>query len=144
MQFLQQYVTEMHKNNRKSDQRKEQQKLQLAQHQEKQASGNTDPEPEVANVNNFRKYVRETNSMIRLQNQLNNVERTIKKIRFVTLCSRAREIYPRIKSQVENNLKLEREIERGTLGHNSLEIKMKRAEVLEGVLVNNLSEDEIL
>lgn len=34
-------------------------------------------------------------------------------------------------------------IENDMLGHQTLETKMKRAEVLEGILVNNLSEQEI-
>jgi len=48
-----------------------------------------------------------------------------------------------MKSQVDNNEKLHRLIENDMLAHEMLETKMKCANVLRGVLVNNLSEEEI-
>ncbi|XP_014097124.1 uveal autoantigen with coiled-coil domains and ankyrin repeats [Bactrocera oleae] len=94
-------------------------------------------------LSNAKRYVRETASMLFLKNELEVIEDTIKQVKFATLCSQAKEIYPRIKSQVENNFKLNKMIENDMLGHQTLETKMKRAEVLEGILVNNLSEQEI-
>lgn len=48
-----------------------------------------------------------------------------------------------MKSQVDNNEKLHRLIESDMLAHEVLEVKMKCTTVLKGVLVNNLSEEEI-
>lgn len=48
-----------------------------------------------------------------------------------------------MKSQVDNNEKLHRLIESEMMSHEMLEAKMKCANVLKGVLVNNLSEEEI-
>lgn len=48
-----------------------------------------------------------------------------------------------MKSQVDNNEKLHRLIESEMMSHEMLEAKMKCATVLKGVLVNNLSEEEI-
>lgn len=48
-----------------------------------------------------------------------------------------------MKSQVDNNDKLHRMIVNDMLAHEMLETKMKCASVLKGVLVNNLSEEEI-
>ncbi|EDW59505.1 uncharacterized protein [Drosophila virilis] len=90
-----------------------------------------------------KRYLRETRSMLVLKLMLKSVEKTIKEVKFVTLCSQAREIYPRMKSQVDNNEKLHRIIECDMLAHEMLETKMKCANVLKGVLVNNLSEEEI-
>ncbi|KAH8375055.1 uncharacterized protein LOC110188405 [Drosophila serrata] len=92
---------------------------------------------------NLKRYVRETQSMMILKLELKAVEKTIKEVKFVTLCSQAKEIYPRMKSQVDNNDKLHRMIVNDMLAHEMLETKMKCASVLKGVLVNNLSEEEI-
>ncbi|XP_017849560.1 uncharacterized protein LOC108604547 isoform X1 [Drosophila busckii] len=90
-----------------------------------------------------KRYVRETQSMLMLKLELKSIESTMREVKFVTLCSQAREIYPRMKSQVNENEKLHRLIENDMLGHEMLETKMKCATVLKGVLVNNLSEEEI-
>ncbi|EDW96397.1 uncharacterized protein LOC6536075 [Drosophila yakuba] len=92
---------------------------------------------------NLKRYVRETQSMMILKLELKAVEKTIKEVKFVTLCSQAKEIYPRMKSQVDNNDKLHRMIVNDMLAHEMLETKMKCASVLKGVLINNLSEEEI-
>ncbi|BFF89572.1 uncharacterized protein DMAD_08305 [Drosophila madeirensis] len=92
---------------------------------------------------NLKRYVRETQSMMVLKLELKSIEKTIKEVKFVTLCSQAKEIYPRVKSQVDNNEKLHRMIVNDMLAHEMLETKMKCASVLKGVLVNNLSEEEI-
>lgn len=44
---------------------------------------------------NSKRYVRETRSMLVLKLVLKSVEKTIEEVKFVTLCSQAREIYPR-------------------------------------------------
>ncbi|XP_034488067.1 uncharacterized protein LOC117792159 [Drosophila innubila] len=98
---------------------------------------------EISKTANPKRYVRETRSMEILKLVLKSIENTIKEVKFVTLCSQAREIYPRMKSQVDNNEKLHRLIENDMLAHEMLETKMKCANVLRGVLVNNLSEEEI-
>lgn len=41
-----------------------------------------------------RRYVRQTYSMERLKRQLQSIEKTIKELKLVTLCSQAKEIYP--------------------------------------------------
>ncbi|XP_001359747.1 uncharacterized protein [Drosophila pseudoobscura] len=92
---------------------------------------------------NLKRYVRETQSMLVLKLELKSIEKIIKEVKFVTLCSQAKEIYPRMKSQVDNNDKLHRMIVNDMLAHEMLETKMKCASVLKGVLVNNLSEEEI-
>ncbi|XP_039489994.1 uncharacterized protein LOC120450850 [Drosophila santomea] len=98
---------------------------------------------EAAPTTNLKRYVRETQSMMILKLELKAVEKTIKEVKFVTLCSQAKEIYPRMKSQVDNNDKLHRMIVNDMLAHEMLETKMKCASVLKGVLINNLSEEEI-
>lgn len=42
-----------------------------------------------------KRYLRETRSMLVLKLMLKSVEKTIREVKFVTLCSQAREIYPR-------------------------------------------------
>ncbi|KAH8278652.1 hypothetical protein KR018_006622 [Drosophila ironensis] len=91
----------------------------------------------------LKRYVRETQSMMILKLELKAVEKTIKEVKFVTLCSQAKEIYPRMKSQVDNNDKLHRMIVNDMLAHEMLETKMKCASVLKGVLINNISEEEL-
>ncbi|XP_030374535.1 uncharacterized protein LOC115624085 isoform X2 [Scaptodrosophila lebanonensis] len=98
---------------------------------------------EMLPTTNLKRYVRETQSMLVLKTELKSIEKIIKEVKFVTLCSQAKEIYPRMKSQVDNNEKLHRMIENDMLAHEMLETKMKCASVLKGVLVNNLSEEEI-
>lgn len=44
---------------------------------------------------NPKRYVRNTQSMTILKSVLKSVEQTIKEVKFVTLCSQAKEIYPR-------------------------------------------------
>lgn len=46
-------------------------------------------------LNDIRRYVRETRSMMILKLELKAVEKIIKEVKFVTLCSQAKEIYPR-------------------------------------------------
>ncbi|EDV41806.2 uncharacterized protein Dana_GF17661 [Drosophila ananassae] len=94
-------------------------------------------------LNDIRRYVRETRSMMILKLELKAVEKIIKEVKFVTLCSQAKEIYPRMKSQVENNEKLHRKIVSAMLEHEMLNTKEKCANVLKGVLINNLSDEEI-
>ncbi|KAH8278655.1 hypothetical protein KR018_006638 [Drosophila ironensis] len=103
----------------------------------------TRPKDAAGTSSNLKRYVRETQSMMILKLELKAVEKTIKEVKFVTLCSQAKEIYPRMKSQVDNNDKLHRMIVNDMLAHEMLETKMKCASVLKGVLVNNLSEEEI-
>ncbi|XP_017104560.2 uncharacterized protein [Drosophila bipectinata] len=98
---------------------------------------------EAAPLNDIRRYVRETRSMMILKLELKAVEKIIKEVKFVTLCSQAKEIYPRMKSQVENNEKLHRKIVGSMLNHEMLNTKERCANVLKGVLVNNLSDEEI-
>lgn len=49
----------------------------------------------VADSANTVRYVRDTRSMVILKHVLKSIEKTIKEVKFVTLCSQAREIYPR-------------------------------------------------
>lgn len=56
---------------------------------------NFNKQREVAPLNDIRRYVRETRSMIILKLELKAVEKIIKEVKFVTLCSQAKEIYPR-------------------------------------------------
>lgn len=46
-------------------------------------------------INISKRYTRETKSMLKLKNQLEEIEIIIKKIKVATLCSRATEIFPR-------------------------------------------------
>ncbi|XP_054726180.1 uncharacterized protein LOC129236032 [Anastrepha obliqua] len=94
-------------------------------------------------ISKSKRYVRETTSMIVLKKELQVIEAAIKRVKFATLCSQAKEIYPRIKTQVENNFKLKKMIERNMYIHYMMFVKMRRADVLAGILVNNLSEQEI-
>ncbi|KRF78910.1 uncharacterized protein Dvir_GJ10921, isoform C [Drosophila virilis] len=89
------------------------------------------------------RYVRETRSMASLKNQSRSIEETIKNLKYVTLCSQAKEIFPRVKGQVQNNKSLRRKIENDLQAHHMLRSKMKCTTVLDEVLVNNLSEEEV-
>ncbi|XP_034485649.1 ankyrin repeat domain-containing protein 26-like [Drosophila innubila] len=90
-----------------------------------------------------RRYVRETKSMTVLKVELQSIEKTIKELKLVTLCSQAREIFPNVRTQMENNKKLDRLIQLKFLKRSDLETKMKCTSMLQNVLVNNLSEEEI-
>ncbi|XP_032593176.1 uncharacterized protein LOC6564420 [Drosophila grimshawi] len=90
-----------------------------------------------------KRYVRETESMLILKTELRSIEKTIQRLRLKTLCSQAKEIYPRIKNQVENNEHLHYQIEKDRQNRTMLINKMKYASVMKGVLLNNLSEEEI-
>ncbi|XP_037953758.1 uncharacterized protein LOC119683936 [Teleopsis dalmanni] len=90
-----------------------------------------------------RRYVRETNRMMFLKNELTAVSNMVREIKTATLSSRAREIFPRIKSQIDNNTKLLKKIGLDTIGHRNLEIKMKRAAVYEGTLLNKEGPEQI-
>lgn len=46
-------------------------------------------------VNASKRYARETQSMLKLKTHLEKVESTIKKIKMATLCSTAKQIFPR-------------------------------------------------
>ncbi|XP_032593173.1 uncharacterized protein LOC116805430 [Drosophila grimshawi] len=89
------------------------------------------------------RYVRDTQSMSMLKRELQTIEKTIKELKLVTLCSQAKEIYPRVKSQVENNQQLIRKVEHERQNRDMLENKMNYASMLKDILVNNLSEEEI-
>nr|AAX33652.1 Dbuz\CG14609f-PA [Drosophila buzzatii] len=94
-------------------------------------------------TNNPKRYLRLTESMAILKAELQTIEKTIKELRLTVLCSQAREIYPRIKKQVENNEKLKREVENKSQAKQMLEQKLKCSSLLSSVLLNNLSEEEI-
>lgn len=49
-------------------------------------------------VDMSKRYTRETKSMLKLKNQLEDIESVIKQIKMATLCSKAREIFPRYHS----------------------------------------------
>ncbi|XP_030559272.1 uncharacterized protein LOC115761611 [Drosophila novamexicana] len=101
------------------------------------------PQQELSATADPKRYLRETRNMLLLKNVLKVVEEIIKEVKFGTLCSQAREIYPRMKSQMENNENIRRIAEREVMTRYALEDRMKLASVLQGVLVNNLSEEEI-
>lgn len=88
-------------------------------------------------------YVRHTPSMLKLKTQLSTIESTIKNLKFVTLCSQAREIYPRIKHQLENNANLKLTIQSDLQNRQMLRNKTNYAGLLHSVLMNNLSEEEL-
>ncbi|XP_034485897.1 uncharacterized protein LOC117790529 isoform X2 [Drosophila innubila] len=88
-------------------------------------------------------YVRQTRSMLRLKSELATIEGTIKNLKFVTLCSQAKEIYPRVKCQLENNAKLKLTIQRDLQNREMLRNKMAYTGLLQSVLLNNLSEEEL-
>ncbi|XP_017874694.1 PREDICTED: uncharacterized protein LOC108621720 isoform X1 [Drosophila arizonae] len=94
-------------------------------------------------TNNPKRYLRLTESMAILKAELQTIENTIKNLRLTVLCSQAKEIYPRIKTQMENNEKLKREIEKKMQAKRMLEQKFKCSTLLSDVLLNNLSEEEI-
>lgn len=89
------------------------------------------------------RYVRETQSMAVLKVELQSIEKTIKELKLVTLCSQAREIFPNVRDQLENNKKLSRLIKLNIFRRGDLDTKLKCTSMLQDVLVNNLSEEEI-
>ncbi|KAL7728292.1 hypothetical protein ACLKA6_007398 [Drosophila palustris] len=88
-------------------------------------------------------YVRQTRSMMKLKLELANIESTIKDLKFITLCSQAKEIYPRVKRQLENNANLKLTIQRDLQNRQMLRNKTAYAGLLQSVLLNNLSEEEL-
>ncbi|XP_032289696.1 uncharacterized protein [Drosophila virilis] len=90
-----------------------------------------------------KRYVRETESMHTLKVQLLAIEKTIKNLKLTTLCSQAKEIYPRIKSKFEENVKLCRKTEHDWQCKRMLLTKKQCARMLSDLLINNLSEEEI-
>jgi len=74
-----------------------QMKLQMLASLKKPAgtSINFNKPKEAPPTTNLKRYVRETQSMMILKLELKAVEKTIKEVKFVTLCSQAKEIYPR-------------------------------------------------
>uniref|UniRef100_A0A1A9WFL9 Uncharacterized protein n=1 Tax=Glossina brevipalpis TaxID=37001 RepID=A0A1A9WFL9_9MUSC len=93
-------------------------------------------------INIAKRYTRETKSMLKLKNQLEEIETIIKQIKVATLCSRATEIFPRIKVQMEHNIKLMKRNEIGTISNEFLIFKNKVAEEQESVLLHNYFEEE--
>ncbi|XP_065354589.1 uncharacterized protein LOC135949058 [Calliphora vicina] len=93
-------------------------------------------------VNISKRYTRETKSMLKLKNQLEDIESVIKQIKMATLCSKAKEIFPRIQSQVESNFKLIKQNDIGQIHHEFLTFKEKVAAERESILLHNFSEQE--
>ncbi|XP_017874697.1 PREDICTED: uncharacterized protein LOC108621721 [Drosophila arizonae] len=89
------------------------------------------------------RYLRETKSMVELRKELQRIEKIIKELKFTTLCSQAKEIYLRAKTQMENNKNLTQQIQFDLMSREMLRNKLKYSGVLEGVLLNNLSEEEV-
>lgn len=114
-----------------------------------------------------KRYTRETKSMLKLKNNLEEIESVIKQIKMATLCSHAKEIFPRcvhklhvfsdyfytslyitnslifrIKSQIESNFKLIKENDIGQMHHEFLNFKEKVAEEQQHVLLHNFSKEE--
>ncbi|XP_034116400.2 uncharacterized protein LOC117576005 [Drosophila albomicans] len=88
-------------------------------------------------------YVRATSSMMALKVELRTIEKTIKNLKLVALCSQAREIFPNVKGKYEGNTNLKRLIQFNILDRSNLDTKMKCTTALQSVLMNNLSEEEI-
>ncbi|XP_030559434.1 uncharacterized protein LOC115761703 [Drosophila novamexicana] len=90
-----------------------------------------------------KRYLRETESMQTLKMQLLSIEKTIKNLKLTTLCSQAKEIYPRIKGKFKENVELRRKIEHDWQCKRMLRAKRQCASMLSNLLINNLSEEEI-
>ncbi|XP_064550253.1 uncharacterized protein LOC135436549 [Drosophila montana] len=90
-----------------------------------------------------KRYVRETKSMQILKVQLRSIEKTIKNLKLTTLCSQAKEIYPRMKGRFEDNVNMRRKHEHDWQSNQMLRTKKKCATLLSDLLLNNLSEEEI-
>ncbi|KAH8417086.1 hypothetical protein KR222_002897, partial [Zaprionus bogoriensis] len=111
-------------------------------------------------------YTRQTKSMTELKEELERIEGTIKELKYVTLCSQAKEIFPRwvhmvhgtggtpnlyfvydpfhsIRQQLENNRNLTYVIEKHRMHRQALRNKRKYTDMLQQVLMNNLSEEEL-
>nr|AAX33650.1 Dbuz\CG14609d-PA [Drosophila buzzatii] len=102
-------------------------------------------QPDLREVDDSKKerYLRETKSMVELRKELQKIEKVIKDLKFTTLCSQAKEIYLRARTQRDNNKHLAQQIEFDLMGREMLRNKIKYTNVLDGVLVNNLSEEEV-
>ncbi|XP_055851175.1 uncharacterized protein LOC129915587 [Episyrphus balteatus] len=94
-------------------------------------------------INYFKRYVRETPSMMELKWELESIETTIKRVKFATLCSKATEVYPRIKKQIEDNQRLHKVLDGDMVVHQSTEKKLERADVMRGILEHNLTKEEL-
>ncbi|XP_032593175.1 uncharacterized protein LOC116805431 [Drosophila grimshawi] len=92
---------------------------------------------------NPKRYLRETTSMLILKNVFQTLEKRINEVKCGTLCLQAKEIYPRLEFQMDNKEKMIRLTEHDKMTREYLEEKIKYATLLEGILVNNLSEEEI-
>ncbi|XP_064550277.1 uncharacterized protein LOC135436568 [Drosophila montana] len=90
-----------------------------------------------------KRYVRKTKSMQALKAQLRSIEKTIKNLKLKTLCSQAKEIYPRIKGRFKDNVNMRRKNEHDWQSKQMLRTKKKCATLLSALLINNLSEEEI-
>ncbi|XP_055908794.1 uncharacterized protein LOC129943400 [Eupeodes corollae] len=93
-------------------------------------------------VNYFKRYVRETPSMLELKCELESIEATIKRVKFATLCSKATEVYPRIKKQIDDNQRLHKILDGDMVVHQFTEKKLERADVMRGILEHNLTKEE--
>lgn len=52
-----------------------------------------------------RRYERETKSLMNLKNELEQIEGTVKKIKYATLCLQAKDVYPRYVQELMEDLK---------------------------------------
>ncbi|XP_073819510.1 uncharacterized protein [Musca autumnalis] len=100
------------------------------------------PKPPELVVNMAKHYTRETKSMLSLQHELETIEKVIKQIKEATLCSRATEIFPRIKTQVEINFKLIKQNDLDQMQNDFLAFKEKIAAEQQSILLNNYFEEE--
>uniref|UniRef100_A0A1I8MMF5 DUF4200 domain-containing protein n=1 Tax=Musca domestica TaxID=7370 RepID=A0A1I8MMF5_MUSDO len=100
------------------------------------------PKPPELVVNMAKHYTRETKSMLSLQHELESIEAVIKQIKEATLCSKATEIFPRIKTQVEINFKLIKQNELGHMQTDYLAFKERVAAEQQSILLNNYFEEE--
>lgn len=90
-----------------------------------------------------KRYVRETPSMLNLKWEVEAIEIIIKRVKFATLCSKATEVYPRIKKQIRDNQRLHQILDGEKIVHKYTKEKLKRADVMRGILEHNLSDTEI-
>uniref|UniRef100_A0A1I8NS64 Uncharacterized protein n=1 Tax=Stomoxys calcitrans TaxID=35570 RepID=A0A1I8NS64_STOCA len=93
-------------------------------------------------INMSKHYARETKSMLVLKNELESIETVINQIKIVTLCSHARDIFPRFRSQTQDNLQLMKENEISHLHNDFLTFKEQVASQQQSILMNNYYEEE--
>ncbi|XP_075146132.1 uncharacterized protein LOC142220741 [Haematobia irritans] len=93
-------------------------------------------------INMAKHYARETKSMMSLKTELETIESVIKQIKVATLCSHAADIFPRIRSQMENNFKLFKQNNMGQFHTDFLAFKKKLASEQQSILLNNYFEQE--